>query len=179
MSFLQAFGVKLVTPAILNELSAGAKVRPRLRLNLDLHPTLADPVQRFINALELGTFVRPHRHAREDAWEMFVVLRGRAAVLLFGDDGCVLARHELALDGANQAIEIPSGQWHGLVCLEADTVLFELKRGPYVATEDKGFATWAPLESDIDAAKFVAWYERAQPGDTPPARSKLSPVPAP
>lgn len=171
MGFLQAFGVKLVTPVILDELSAGAKARPRLRLNLDLHPVLSDPVQRFINALELGTYVRPHRHAREDAWEMFVAVRGRAAVLLFADDGRVLARHELAPDGANLAIEIPSGQWHGLVCLEAGTVLFEFKRGPYVATDDKSFAQWAPLESDADAGQFVAWYEQAEPGDTPPARN--------
>ena len=158
--------LKLVTDALLQELSSKAGVSPRLRANLNLHPELADPVQRFLNALEPGTYLRPHRHVTPAAkWELFVALHGSVAVLLFDDAGRVTDRIEVNARGPVRAVEVSPGEWHGLVVLEAGTVLFEFKQGPYAATSDKDFAAWAPAEGAPGVARLVRAFEKAKPGD--------------
>ena len=43
--------------------AAEARQHPRLRLNHNLHQE-QDQVQRFLNVLQPGSYVRPHRHRR-------------------------------------------------------------------------------------------------------------------
>lgn len=157
---------KRVGTALLAELSARAVASPRLRANHNLHPELADPVQRFLNAMEPGTYVRPHRHTMpEPKWELFVVLAGAIVVLLFDDAGAVTERVELAADGELRVIEVPAGCWHSMVVLRPGTVLFECKQGPYAALSDKDFAAWAPAESEPGAAAMLARLARATVGE--------------
>jgi len=139
----------------------------RLRANSNIHPTLDDPVQRFFNAMQPGTYVRPHRHTTPLRWEMFLVLQGRLAVLQFDDDGRVEGRQELAADGPVFGAELEAGRWHTLVVLEP-ALVFELKEGPYSAMTDKDFASWAPPEGEAGCAQVVYWYETAGKGDTFP-----------
>ena len=69
--------MKLLDNATLTELLATAAASPRRRANHNIHPLLEGPVQRFFNAMQPGTYVRPHRHSTPPRWELFVVLRGR------------------------------------------------------------------------------------------------------
>lgn len=106
--------------------------------------------------LQPGTYVRPHRHA-PGRFELFVLLDGAAAVLAFDDAGTVIDRELLQVTGT-RVVEIPGGTWHGLVALSPDTVLFEVKPGPYEPQNDKQFADWAPAEGDPSCAALVrAW----------------------
>lgn len=158
--------LKLVGSGLLGELSARAAASPRRRANHNLHPALADPVQRLLNAMEPGTYVRPHRHlAPEPKWELFVVLAGAVAVLLFDDTGTVVERLELVADGDLRGVEVPAGCWHSLVVLRPGTVLFECKQGPYVALSDKDFAAWAPAEGEPGAAAMLARLAQATVGE--------------
>lgn len=152
----------------LDRLSRDARESARQRRNLNLHPDLGDPVQRLCNAMEPGTYVRPHRHAGPDRWELFVVLRGAAAILRFDPDGRVSERVEIAADGPVYGAEIPAGAWHSLAALAPGSVLFEIKPGPYTALTDKDFAAWAPPEGAAGTAEWVRWFEKAEPGDRPP-----------
>jgi len=162
--------MRTVSSHTLAVLSSQAAALPRRRTNLNLHPTLADPIQRFFNAMEPGTYIRPHRHTEPDRWEVFVALRGSAAVLTFEPDGRVSGRADIAPDGANVAVEVPGGVRHAVLCTAPGTVLFELKPGPYVPLEDKDFASWAPPEGGEDAAAFERWMRDARPGDVPAHR---------
>lgn len=156
--------VKRVDGATLRELAAQAAASARRRRNLNLHASHADPVQRFLNGFEPGTYVRPHRH--RDKWELFVRVQGAAAVLTFDDAGRV--RERIALDGGEGAhvVEIPQGTWHTLVSLVPGTVLFEVKRGPYDPAAPSDYAPWAPPEGDARASAFEQRLRRAQPGET-------------
>lgn len=157
--------LKIVSSRVLLELSGKARESQRLRANLNLHPELSDPFQRFLNAIEPGTYVRPHRHV-ELRWELFVVLSGAAAILSFDDESRLSSRVELiAGGGGNSAVEIPPGTWHTVVAIRPGTVLFEFKPGPYSPTSDKDFASWAPLEGETGAATMLARFESALPGD--------------
>lgn len=54
--------MKIINEALLNETTGRAKQSPRLRMNYNFHEHLDDPVNRLLNALEPGTYLRPHRH---------------------------------------------------------------------------------------------------------------------
>lgn len=156
---------KLYTAGTLSGLSEEAACSARLRKNLNVHPVLADPVQRLFNALEPGTYARPHRYSRPDGWELMVVVRGAFSVLVFDDHGRVAERIDLRADGGDCAVEIPAGTWHTVVSRVPRTVMFEVKPGPYSPVADKDFAAWAPEEGSADAAAQVRRLESAQPGD--------------
>ncbi|OSM05032.1 WbuC family cupin fold metalloprotein [Magnetofaba australis] len=145
-----------------------AQSSERQRKNFNFHPELDDPIQRLANAFEPGTYVPPHRHIDPDRWEMFLLIEGRAAILVFDDEGKVTDRAELGRDNDSQCsvAEIPPGAWHSVVALTAGTVLFEVKAGPYARLTDKGFASWAPRENETQAARSITkWMEQAQVGD--------------
>ncbi len=157
------FQVNNLIPQRLQEKAVNS---PRRRTNLNLHQTLEDPVQRFLNAIEPGSYVRPHRHHSPLRWELFTALTGRAVVLLFDDDGTVLERTEIGAGGPVHAVEIPAGAWHTIAALEPGTVLFEFKQGPYAAVTDKDFASWAPAEGDADCTTLERWFREARIGNS-------------
>ena len=145
-----------------------ARSAERGRVHYNLHPRLEDPVQRMCVAMEPGSYFRPHRHAAGGRWELFIALRGGAAVLIFDDSGRVLDRAELSCGGETVLVEIPPGAWHTLVVLHPGTVLFESKPGPYSPLSDKDFAAWAPEEGSPFAPRFEDWFRSAATGDPPP-----------
>jgi hypothetical protein len=51
-------------------------------------------------------------------------------------------------------VQIPASAWHTCVVHEPDTVIIEVKPGPYRPNE---FADWAPEEGHERAAQFVQW----------------------
>ncbi len=136
----------IITHEALETLSGKARAIARLRANLNVHPQLEDPIQRLFNAMEPGTYVRPHRHARESGWELMMCIKGAFSILLFDDSGTVLNRVDLAGDAGNLAVEIPAFAWHVVVSHRPGTVMFEVKPGPYTVVDDKDFAAWAPPE---------------------------------
>jgi cupin fold WbuC family metalloprotein len=159
--------MKIVGRELLDRLTVKAAASPRRRANENLHPALEDPIQRFLNAFEPETYVRPHRHAEPPRWELFLALRGRAAVLLFNEEGCVVERVELSAGGELTAVELSASGWHTVVALEQGTVLFEVKPGPYSPTTDKDFATWAPVEGEASCGIYERWFRAARLGDGP------------
>ena len=159
--------MKLLDSNTLRALLATAGASPRLRANHNLHPRLEDPVQRFFNAMLPGTYVRPHRHSTPPRWELFLVLRGRLALLVFDDAGRVEDRQELSAEGPVFGAEVEAGRWHTLLALQP-AVLFELKQGPYSALTDKDFASWAPAEGEALSEAMVRWYGQARIGESAP-----------
>lgn len=153
-------GLHLLDARMIDDLVARARAAPRRRQNLNLHPRLDDPIQRFLNAGEPGTYIRPHRH-REGRWELVTVLRGQVDALLFDADGRV-TRREALLPG--NGIEIPGGTWHSFVFVAGGTVALEIKPGPYDAALDKQFAAWAPAEGDAAADDCARWIAGASVG---------------
>lgn len=128
---------------------------PRQRMILPLHRDQDDLVQRMLNFLQPGTYVVPHLHPRESASETIFVIRGSLGFLQLDENGGVLEKWRL---GAGGLIDIVPSVWHTLIALEPDTVILEIKRGPYDDT-DKVFADWAPPENTPGAADLLREYE--------------------
>ena len=146
--------------ALFDAVAAEALTSPRLRLNHNLHRA-PDLVQRFLNVLQPGTYVRPHRHLRPnpgEGFECFVVLQGAIGLLLLDDQGTVLQAERLQAGGVLPGIELQEGHFHTLVALTPGAVMFEIKQGPYVPTADKDFLAHFPAEGTPEAqAQERAW----------------------
>ena len=125
-----------ITRELLDDLTAKAKVSPRLRMNLDLRNSPEDQSQRMLNAIEPGSEVPIHRHRLSS--ETVVCLRGRLVEEYYDEAGSVVDTIELAPCGPVVALNIPAGQWHTVHSLESGTVILEVKDGPYApqAEED-------------------------------------------
>ena len=147
--------LKIVSDQMLNELSQKAAASPRLRLNLNFHEDLADPMNRMLNAFEPGTYVQPHKHENPDKREVFIVLRGRLVMVIFDDRGNASEFILLDPQKGTYAIEIPPRIWHTVISLEMGTVVYEMKDGPYLQVIDKNFASWAPKEGDQNCTEYL------------------------
>jgi cupin fold WbuC family metalloprotein len=148
--------VKIITNKDLDQLSQEAIGSERLRKNLNMHDDYADTCQRLLNAMEPGTYIRPHRHTDPPKPECFMAVRGRMALVVFDDDGEVKQVVPFG-DGCDAlAIDLPAGQWHSIVVLKPGSVFFETKPGPYLPLSDKDFAPWAPEENSPEAGYYLS-----------------------
>lgn len=145
--------MKQINKQLLDETTAQAKVAPRLRMNYNFHKDLNDPVNRLLNAMEPGTYLRPHRHCNPDKNEVFLLLRGRVAVFIFDDMGNITQTEILDPLNGSYGGEIPPGVWHGLLVLESGSVIYEVKEGPFAPLAPENMAPWSPAAEDTEAAK--------------------------
>lgn len=146
-----------ITNTLLDEVSREARESPRRRKNRNFH-AMSDPVHRLLNAVEPGTYIRPHRHLDAAKAETAVVVAGAVGVLVFDDAGGISEKRRLSPDGSNVGVEMPAGVWHTFVALEPGSVFFETKAGPYVPLTPEEMAPWAPAEGTHQAAELeAAW----------------------
>ena len=121
---------------LIDEVSRQAKQSDRLRMNHNFHQSLDDKCHRFLNAVEPGTEVPIHKHPTKD--ETFVILRGKVRVTTHRDDGSVIEDNVLCPEEGRYGVNIPKGVWHTIEAMEADSVIFECKEGPFVEHEVYG-----------------------------------------
>ena len=129
----------IIDKGVLDELTAQAKVSPRLRMAMDLRNGPEDLSQRMLNALEPGTEIPIHRHLCSS--ETCVCIHGHFEEYLYGftetrNDGTpdpdsfgIIETIDMVPGGV--VLNIEKGQWHSLKCLESGTILFEAKDGAY------------------------------------------------
>ncbi len=151
--------IQKINAKLLDDLIAKAHQSPRLRTIHCFHDGDWEHCHRMLNALAVGTYVRPHRHGDKFQSEGFILLRGKIAVLIFDENGEVDQENSCLLNTQNGDVgmNIKPGIWHSLVALE-DAVIYEVKghpNGGYVAERDKDFAAWAPAEADPLADEYL------------------------
>jgi cupin fold WbuC family metalloprotein len=120
---------------------------PRKRFILPIHRTQDAPVQRMMNFLQPGTYIRPHKHPRPGAIETIVVLTGLIHVFIYSDQGEVIHECKLKSGTPTCLIDIEDNVWHSFEVLAPDTIIFECKMGPYDTELDKTFAPWSAPET--------------------------------
>jgi len=147
---------------LVQQLITAAKASPRLRTNYNFHASMGENPHRFLNVMLRGSYFTPHRHLKPPKHESFLVLQGEVGFLQYDDAGGVIATHRLrpsgllADDGSVMGIDIQPGIWHNLVVLSDVAVCYEVKPGPYVVSNDKEFADWAPHEGSAGCEAYLA-----------------------
>ncbi len=148
--------ITLIDTTLLDELRREALASPRRRKNRNFHPGDDFPAHRLLNAVEPGSYIRPHRHLAADKDETIVVLRGRRGLVIFDDDGSVARTAELKAGGPAMGVDIPHGTWHTVLALEPGSVFLEAKAGPYRPFTQEEMAPWAPAEGEEATAAYLA-----------------------
>ena len=148
--------MRIIDRELLDELSRQALENPRRRKNYNIHPTDDFCCHRLFNAIEPGSYIRPHRHLDPAKNETFVIIRGRLGVILFDEDGQVTDMVPLSPEGNTVVVDIPHGRFHTAVSLEPGTIFFEAKAGPYLPLGDAEKPHWAPEEGTPEAAGYLA-----------------------
>lgn len=145
----------LIDRALLDSLTAEAEQAPRRRKNRNFHPGDAYPAHRLLVAFEPGSYVAPHRHLDPNKDETLLVVRGRLGIVIFQAENAVDRSIVLQAGGEAIGIDIPHGVFHTVVALEAGTVFFEAKAGPYVPIAETERAPWAPAEGTPAAVDYL------------------------
>jgi len=145
--------IQVIDSALFLSLLERAGQSTRRRTNHNFHCTQEDNPQRFLNVMVRGTYIAPHRHRDPPKSESFLVLEGQLAFFTFDDAGQVASTHILGRDAVG--VDIQPGVWHTMAVLSDHVICFEVKPGPYSATNDKDFASWAPRENDPDAKAYL------------------------
>lgn len=142
--------IRSISDTMIEDLMMQAALSERKRAIFRLHQH-EEPVQRMVNALIPGTYVRPHKHENPDKTELFAILKGRLAVMQFDISGQVQAVIHLDSEGDVKIVDIAPRVYHAVLALEPSAVL-EIIQGPYDAATHKQFAPWAPPE-DVPASR--------------------------
>jgi cupin fold WbuC family metalloprotein len=152
--------IVLISQSLIEQATAESRASERRRTILPFHKSHEDALHRMFNGVQPGTYVQPHRHTRPPKPEAFVVLRGAIDFLIFDEAGQLTLVAELAAHGDVFGIDVSAGVFHTFVVRAPDTMLYEVKPGPYTATGDKDFADWAPAEGTPGVEAYVGELER-------------------
>ena len=143
-----------INHSITDPLLLEASISERKRKNYNFHQNADERIHRMIHATNPSTYVQPHKHENPDKFESFIILKGRVLVVEFSEDGEITDHIILDSKVENYGVEIPAKVWHTLITLDEDSLVYELKDGPWNPTDDKNFASWAPTEDDPGCTKY-------------------------
>lgn len=144
-----------LTDAMIEDGLQASRKSERKRMILPIHRKQEAEVQRMINFLQPGTYIRPHQHPLPHASESLILLNGSIRFYMFDEDGSVLTTTKVRSKPLPGVLDIEPKTWHSFIVLEEDTILFECKRGPYNAETDKTFAVWSPEEGSKEAKNWM------------------------
>ncbi|WP_439886244.1 WbuC family cupin fold metalloprotein [Pseudomonas sp. MBLB4123] len=147
---------RLLDQRLFSELAAQAAANPRQRQHHNFH-AMEESCHRMAVGLQPDTYIPPHRHLSADKAEALLVLKGRLGLLIFDEAGALQGKRVLEAGGDCVGVDLPPGVFHALVVLQADSILFECKAGPYRPVGEGERAPWAPQEGEAAAAAYLAW----------------------
>jgi cupin fold WbuC family metalloprotein len=166
-----------IEPSIIESALKKARASSRKRAIQCFHRP-EERLQRMINACLYETYIMPHKHENPDKLEIFFILKGRVAFLIFDDNGKIIESIILNEDGPIKFIEIPPKTWHNLVVISPEAVLYEIIEGKYDPETHKKFAPWAPKEDEENGTYLETLRNRIKSTQSPrkPGQNRKQPL---
>lgn len=152
--------MKVFSSQYLEDLINEASQSHRLRAHANVHGSYADQCQMLFNAIQVDSYIRPHRHSLDPKDECLVAIKGLFGFIMFTEKGLIRSITLFGSEKYSEKLSIPSGLeltsgvWHTVVSLADNSILFEVKNGPFEPTLAKEFAPWAPKEGEKDANSY-------------------------
>jgi cupin fold WbuC family metalloprotein len=146
-----------ITEDLLEGAIAVSQSSPRRRVIQPFHRDEQATLHRMFNAVQPDSYIPPHRHMDPPKAESWIVLRGALAFFTFDAAGGIEECLEVRAGGSVFGVDLEPGVYHTFIALEPDTVVFEVKSGPYSPASDKAFPDWAPPEGSDKAVAYMAW----------------------
>lgn len=151
----------IIDNKLIEEKANHAKENTRLREIHAFHDGDKSRLHRMLNAIQPKSYIVPHRHLKDPKEETIIVLKGSLGCICFNNDGSIIPNSVCYLSAKSDqiGIDLRVGVWHTIFALEKDTVVFEVKSGPYTKSSDKEFAAWAPKEDSKGKIAYLAKLE--------------------
>lgn len=145
----------LITRELIDQAVKASRKSPRQRIILPLHKNSSSNLHRMLNAMQPGSYIQPHQHAHPPKAESIIILQGSILNIIFEENGKIAAMQRVGMGSINLGVDSEPCVFHTFLALEKDTVLFEVKPGPYEKSSDKDFAPWAPREGSHEASLYI------------------------
>lgn len=147
--------VSPLTLTMVSNLLALSRESPRKRMIQKIHKGDDAGVHKMFNAMQPGTYIPPHRHMNPPKTETLLVVSGAMLLVIFDETGAV-KEHVLLQPGTETfGIDIMPQIYHTFIALKPDTLILEIKDGPYSRADDKDFPEWAPKEGSPEAEPYL------------------------
>ncbi len=153
--------MKIFSSQYFDELLNTAARSKRLRAHANVHSSYTDRCQKLFNAIKVDSYIRPHRHSLDPKEECLIAVRGLFGLIEFGDHGGI---ESITLFGSEKysqkfsiasGVSLPAGVWHTVISLVENSILFEVKSGPFDPALAKEFAPWTPEEDSEYAQEYL------------------------
>ena len=150
-------GTNIFSDAYLSSLIFEAEASHRLRQHRNIHRSYDDTCQRLMNAICVGSYIAPHRHHLDPRNECLIAVKGLFAAVIFDSLGKI-AQIEFfgtqKVENVSVGLELSSETWHTVLAMEENSVLFEVKEGPFDPSQAKEYPPWAPAEGSSEAKSY-------------------------
>ena len=148
--------IEFIDRELMDAVAEQAMQSPRRRMNYNFHRSTDEAVNRLLNVMHKGSYLPVHRHLNPEKSESIIVVRGKVGVIIYDDAGAEVESRTVGAGCDCVGFDIEAGVWHGLVVLEDNTVLFEVKEGPFAPITPDNIAAWTPAVDDTQAVdRFV------------------------
>ena len=155
--------MKLIESFEIHNLQGKAKINQRKRLHLNIHDSYSDKSQRLFNSICLESYIQPHRHKDSGTEETLLCLQGEIGIVQFNNCGEVILSRKLvpmkdAMPEKQDAVCVSwsSDDWHTVISLTSQSLILEIKAGPFNPEEAKQVADWAPSPSSfLEAQEYL------------------------
>ncbi|MDO5572167.1 MAG: WbuC family cupin fold metalloprotein [Bacteroidales bacterium] len=124
--------MKIINQQIINDTCEKAYLSERKRMNYNIHETLDEDLHKMINAFQPETKIPVHRHLHPSRKETYILIQGKLDIVRYNEEGYITSRSELSKESGNIIAEMLPGDWHTLDIKKPDTVIVEIKKGPYI-----------------------------------------------
>jgi hypothetical protein len=127
-----------------------AKNSPRSRQFFNIYQHHEEPCQRLLNAINVGSYIQPHRQVNSGKKEMLVAFMGKFAVIKFSEQGQLddftffATEKYLDQETTTIGIELDCNCWHAVIAIKPNSVLLEIKAGPFDVSVAKDCSPWSP-----------------------------------
>ena len=132
------------------------------RQHLNIHSSYQENCQRLFNTIQPNSYIPPHRHYIANKQELLVAIRGSFCLITFDDHGNFVRSSsfgsELYADElcSNVGVEIPPDVWHTVIAKQENSILLEVKEGPFVSEDSEEIALRAPRDGSAEVDSFLA-----------------------
>ena len=153
--------MKVFSSQYFEKLLDAASQSQRLRAHANVHRSYGEHCQKLFNAIQVNSYIRPHRHSLDPKDECLIAIKGLFGFITFTEQGLI---EPVILFGSERyseklsipsGLELPSDTWHTVVSLVDESILFEVKSGPFDPNLAKEYALWAPKEGSKDVSQYL------------------------
>ena len=145
----------------MDDLLRRSKKSNNYRQHHNVHRSYQEPCQRLFNAIGMESYIRPHRHLLDPKTECLIAVQGMMVLIVFDDEGEVVETVRFGTEKYKNktlcvGVEVSPESWHTVISLVSESILFEVKTGPFEPSLAKEGAPWAPEEMSVEADKYLA-----------------------